>query len=148
MVSLLYRNDEVVPVLLKRVLQFYARTVREVHMKSKYALHGQCGHRNARHIIINNLIKRAMTPYDIHFIREPTRCNWNHGKRPEGLTIIPWKRVELLVKELTCEDTLCKKITRKKAGGDVRRRECVKTTKYSSLGVRFCSVLIAILWRS
>lgn len=117
----------------------------------KFGLHGlackRSAGRKARHEIINDLIKRALTSCDIPSIREPSGCDRNDGKKPDGLTIIPWKRGKPLVWDFTCGDTVCKtyiKSTCKRAGGAAKCRECVKTTKYSSLGNRFCFVPVAI----
>lgn len=103
--------------------------------------------RKARHEMINDLIKRALIACGIPAIREPKGCNRTDGKKPDGLTLIPWKRGKPLVWDFTCADTLCKsyvKSTSKTRGAAANTRETVKKSKYASLEDRFCFVPIAI----
>lgn len=97
--------------------------------------------------MINDLIKRALLSCGIPSIREPEGCNRSDGKKPDGLTLIPWKRGKPLVWDFTCADTLCKsyiKSTSKRRCAAANTRETVKKSKYASLVDRFYFVPIAI----
>lgn len=103
--------------------------------------------RKSRHEMVNDLLKRALVSCGIPAIREPNGCNRSDGKKPDGLTLIPWKRGKPLVWDFTCADTFCKsylKSTSKHRGGAANTRETRKKSKYASLEDRFCFVPIAI----
>lgn len=103
--------------------------------------------RKAKHEMVNDLFKRALTSCGIPAIREPNGCSRSDGKKPDGLTLIPWKRGKPLVWDFTGVDTLCKsyvKSTSKRRGAAANTREARKKSKYSSLEDRFCFVPIAI----
>lgn len=72
----------------------------------EFGLHGlSCkkrAGRKARHEMVNDLIKRALTSCGIPAIREPEGCNRSDGKKPDGLTLIPWKYGKPLVWDFTC----------------------------------------------
>jgi len=45
----------------------------------------------ARHQAINDVIARAITAAGIPVTKEPVDLVRNDGKRPDGLTLIPWQ---------------------------------------------------------
>ena len=47
--------------------------------------------KHARHNVINDLVERAVTLADIPCVKEPQGLSRSDGKRPDGMTIIPWK---------------------------------------------------------
>ncbi|KAI8437435.1 hypothetical protein MSG28_011758 [Choristoneura fumiferana] len=62
------------------------------------------------------------------------------GKRPDGMSLIPWKTGRALVWDATCTDTLASSYltaTTKRAGAAVDARERLKVTKYSCLGAQY-----------
>lgn len=80
----------------------------------------KCSGRKTKHESINDLIKRALLTCDVPALREPTGCNRADGKRPDGLTLIPWKRGKPLIWDFTCAGTTCQsyvRVTRRHAGG-------------------------------
>jgi hypothetical protein len=58
------------------------------------------------HICNNEDLKRAFSSANIPCILEPTGVLRDDGKRPDGITIIPWKKGKSLVWDVTCTDTL------------------------------------------
>jgi len=46
--------------------------------------------RHVRHSAVNDLIQRALSSANIPSRLEPTGLSCNDGKRPDGLTLIPW----------------------------------------------------------
>jgi hypothetical protein len=64
--------------------------------------------RRARHEMINDLVKRALTSAEIPSIREPNGYYRKDNKRPDGITLIPWLCGKPLLWDVTCTDTLAK----------------------------------------
>ena len=62
--------------------------------------------RHPRHSHINDLIKRALVSAGIATIREPQGVSRMDGKRPDGMSMYPWKQGKLLLWDFTCVDTL------------------------------------------
>ena len=64
--------------------------------------------RHFRHNAVNDLIKRAlaMASAETPAILEPASLSRSDGKRPDGLSIVPWTRERSLVLDFTCPDTL------------------------------------------
>ncbi len=110
----------------------------------RYGRHGlackKSSGRKARHETINDLIKRALATCGVPALREPTGCNRSDGKRPDGLTLIPWKRGKPLIWDFTSADTTCKsyiKLTCRKSGSAAKQRENAKVSKYQCLADNF-----------
>lgn len=57
--------------------------------------------RNARHTMANNIIKNAFQAAEIPAELEP-RSLFSDGKRPDGLTLVPWARGKYLAWDFTC----------------------------------------------
>ena len=57
-------------------------------------LHGlacrQSSGRMSRHHLINDIVHRALTRAEVPAIKEPAGLMRSDGKRPDGLTLIPW----------------------------------------------------------
>ena len=62
--------------------------------------------RHSRHSQVNDLIKRALGSAQVPSIREPPGLSRQDGKRPDGLTLLPWSNGRSLVWDFTCSDTL------------------------------------------
>ncbi|KAJ4436666.1 hypothetical protein ANN_16797 [Periplaneta americana] len=59
-----------------------------------------------RHTSLNDIIKRSLTSCGIPSLLEPPGISRADGKRPDGLTLIPWSRGKSLIWDSTCVDTL------------------------------------------
>ncbi|KAJ4428389.1 hypothetical protein ANN_24409 [Periplaneta americana] len=59
-----------------------------------------------RHTSLNDIIKRSLTSCGIPSLLEPPGISRADGKRPDGLTLIPWSRGKSLIWDSTCIDTL------------------------------------------
>ena len=55
---------------------------------------------------MNDLVRRALVSVQIPAIREPPGLSRKDGKRPDGLTLLPWTQGKSLVWDFTCSDTL------------------------------------------
>ena len=74
---------------------------RATHGLSCYKSEG----RFSRHAAFNDIIKRSLAAAHIPSMPEPTGLCRSDGKRPDGVTIIPWKSGRTLVWDATCTDT-------------------------------------------
>ena len=74
----------------------------------QYGVHGLSCRRSAgfhsRHSAVNYLIKRALAAATIPARLEPSCLSRNDGKRPDGLTLVPWSHGRCLVWDFTCPD--------------------------------------------
>jgi len=62
--------------------------------------------RHARHSAVNDLIRRALSSANIPSRLEPTGLSRNVGKRPDGLTLMPWANGRCLLCYFTCSHIL------------------------------------------
>ena len=62
--------------------------------------------RMPRHQALNDLIWRALTNAGVHSTKEPSGMSRTDGKRPDGLTLIPWQRGKSLAWDVTVVNTL------------------------------------------
>ena len=61
--------------------------------------------RHQRHAALNDIVKRALSAAHIPSRLEPTGLVRTDGKRPDGVSLAPWKSGRLLVWDATCPDT-------------------------------------------
>ena len=62
--------------------------------------------RIARHTSINGIIKAALTAAETPCQLEPRGLTRDDGKRPDGVTTMPWKEGRCLMWYVACPDTL------------------------------------------
>lgn len=62
--------------------------------------------RFARHVELNDIIKRALASAQIPSRLEPVGLDHNSRKHPDGMTLIPWSNGQILAWDATCSDTL------------------------------------------
>ena len=90
----------------------------------------------ARHHHINDLIWHALQRAGILSIKEPVVLSRSDGKRPDGLTLIPWQGGKNLIWNVTVADTLAASYlstTSRLMGGAAESASDKKDTKYGSL---------------
>jgi len=69
--------------------------------------HGLACRKSAgRNNAVKDLIKHALASAVTPAILEPTSLSRSDGKRPNGLTIVPWACGRSLMLDFTCPDTL------------------------------------------
>ena len=61
--------------------------------------------RHSRHAALNHIMKCSLTAAQIPAALEPNGLCREDGKRPDGVTIVPWKSGRSLVWDATCSDT-------------------------------------------
>ncbi|XP_063545795.1 uncharacterized protein LOC134753786 [Cydia strobilella] len=82
--------------------------------------------RLSRHAALNDILRRALVSANVPAALEPQIAR-DDGKRPDGMSLIPWRMGRALVWDATCADTLAASYisaTSKQAGAaaDVRER--------------------------
>ena len=96
---------------------------------------------------MNDILARGLRSAEVPNVREPPGCSRADGKKPDGLTLVPWQRGRSLVWDFTCADTLCPSYVRQTAkspGAAARQAEEKKARKYDFLKDRFIFVPVAI----
>ena len=54
---------------------------------------------------LNNIVKRSLEATKIPYHLEPSGLYRSDGKRPDGASVVPWQRGNILVWDATCSDT-------------------------------------------
>ena len=110
----------------------------------KYGHHGlsckKSRGRQARHSSLNDAVQRSLGSAHVTSILEPVGLDRGDGKRPNGLTIFPWKFGKALVWDVTVVDTLAQSYvatTSQQAGAAADAAENRKQRKYHALENRF-----------
>jgi hypothetical protein len=88
-----------------------------------------------------------MTKANIQAVKEPSGLTRNDGKRPDGVTLIPWSRGRCLTWDVTVPDTLAASHldrTSVTAGAAAEHAAVLKTAKYSQLISYYDFVPIAV----
>ncbi|KAJ0181588.1 hypothetical protein K1T71_002310 [Dendrolimus kikuchii] len=62
--------------------------------------------RTSRHAAINDIIRRSLVTVGVPAVLEPNGLCRDDGKRPDGMSLVPWKMGRPLVWDATCVDTL------------------------------------------
>ena len=89
-----------------------------------------------RHAWLNDLIHRALIRAEIPAVKEPQGLSRDDGKRPDGLTLVPWQSGRSAMWDVTVAHTLATSYVSQNAlqAGSAAAAESVrKTTKYSTL---------------
>ncbi|XP_061713148.1 uncharacterized protein LOC133521996 [Cydia pomonella] len=96
--------------------------------------------RFSRHAALNDILRRSLASVNVPALLEPPGIIRDDGKRPDGMTLIPWKLGRVLVWDATCVDTLAPSHlhgTSAKAGAAAEAAEKLKKTKYRGLGTEY-----------
>lgn len=96
--------------------------------------------RFSRHAALNDIIRRSLASANVPAVLEPTGILRNDGKRPDGMSLIPWSMGRVLVWDATCVDTLAPSHlhrTSLRAAAAAEAAERVKVGKYSGLGAEY-----------
>ena len=92
--------------------------------------------RMSRHHQLNDVIHRAFSRCCIPAVKEPSGLSRSDGKRPDGMTLIPWRVGECLFWDVTVVDTLANSYlpsTSVSAGSAAEQAAIRKESKYASL---------------
>ena len=92
--------------------------------------------RHHRHAALNDIIHRALSSAKVPSRLEPTGLLRSDGKRPDGVTLVPWECGKSLIWDATCPDTFAPSYTSlatSEAGAVAAAAEERKKSKYSHL---------------
>jgi len=90
----------------------------------------------ARHQAINDTVARAISAAGVPITKEPVGLTRLDGKRPDGLTLIPWQGGKSLTWDVTVVSTLADSYlhsTSRSAGSAAEAASVRKESKYSTL---------------
>jgi hypothetical protein len=91
--------------------------------------------RFSRHTELNSIINRFLTSIHVNSTLEPNGLSRDDGKRPDGMTLVPWVKGQPLVWDVTVVDTLADRYVLKSSevSGFAAEMACKrKHSKYSS----------------
>jgi hypothetical protein len=92
--------------------------------------------RFSRHTEIHSIINRSLTSIHVNSTLEPNGLSRDDGKRPDGMTLVPWIKGQPLVWDVTVVDTLADSYVLKSSevSGSAAEMACKrKHSKYSSI---------------
>ena len=92
--------------------------------------------RHYRHAAINNIVYRAMSAAKIPSRLETSGLSRSDGKRPDGVSVVPWRNGKLLIWDATSPDTFASSyssLASADAGLVAARAEELKEAKYAFL---------------
>ena len=101
----------------------------------------------ARHRALNDVIARAFVAADVPVTKEPTGLSRSDGKRPDGLTLVPWKCGKALTWDVTVAATLAESYIRSTsvtAGSAAEAAALKKCAKYGNLPANYLFQPIAL----
>lgn len=107
---------------------------------TRLGLHGlsciKSAGRTSRHASLNDILRRALVTAGVPAVLEPSGLARDDGKRPDGMTLVPWKLGRPLVWDATCVDTLAPSHlsgTSSRAGAAANTAENLKRRKYAAI---------------
>lgn len=107
----------------------------------------RCSGRIPRHQAINEIIRRAVAASGVPCILEPPGLSRADGKRPDGATMIPWRKGKCLLWDATCVSTYAASHihgTQRVAGSAAETAAKTKHAKYACLESSHLFVPIAV----
>ena len=90
--------------------------------------------RHCRYAMLNDILHRALSSANVPSQLEPTGLDRADGKRPDGITMVPWSNGRLLVWDATCVDTFAPShlsMTASEVCAAANQAEQTKIKKYS-----------------
>ena len=103
--------------------------------------------RHSRHSMLNDIICRSLQRAQIPAVKEPNGLCRSDGKRPDGVTMIPWSRGRCMAWDVTVVDTLAPSHvtdSSSSAGSAAVKAEGIKTAKYASLAQTHVFIPLAL----
>lgn len=106
----------------------------------------RCSGRFPRHHALNDIVRRALISANIPCVLEPPGLCRTDGKRPDGLTLVPWQKGKSLLWDATCVSTFAASHLRRTiqtAGAAAELAAVRKREKYSTLEGKYYFVPLA-----
>ena len=101
----------------------------------------------SRHQYLNDIIWRSLLKAGVPAVKEPSELTRTDGKRPDGLTQIPWEAGKYATWDVTVIDTLASiniQYSFAKAGAAAERAADRKSAKYTELAAAHTFIPVAI----
>jgi len=102
--------------------------------------------RHPRHGLLNDVIWRTLQRAKIPAQKEPTGLTRTDGKRPDGVTMVPWARGRCMAWDVTVPDTLAPshvQASAGRAGVVAEQSEATKNTKYATIATTHTFIPLA-----
>jgi Reverse transcriptase (RNA-dependent DNA polymerase) len=99
-----------------------------------------------RHSAMNDIIYKSLSRADIPSVKEPSSLSRTDGKRPDGLSLIPWKGGKSVVWDVTVSDTVARSYVSscaQSAGSAAEMASVKKHAKYTEIAKNHHFVPIA-----
>ena len=103
--------------------------------------------RFSRHANLNDVLKRSLTSAGLPAILEPQGLDRGNGRRPDGLTLFPFKHGKSLTWDATCVDTFAESVLIKSSlepGAAARAAELRKRERYATIAQQHIFVPVAV----
>ena len=103
--------------------------------------------RQPRHTALNDLIYRALAAAGLSAILEPRGLDRGDGRRPDGVTVFPFRRGRMLMWDATCVNTYASTHLldcASTAGAAARAAEDRKRQRYAALALRYDFTPLAV----
>ena len=103
--------------------------------------------RFSRHAALNEIIHRSLQSANVPSHLEPAGLYRSDGRRPDGISIIPWKCGKCLLWDATTPDTYApshRSVAVRGAGEVALQAEHLKHSKYSALEAKYHFVPVAV----
>jgi len=103
--------------------------------------------RSTRHHNLNDVVWRVIKKANVPSVKEPSGRFRSDGKRPDGLTLIPYKNGKCVTWDVTVTDTLTQSnlsSTSSASGGAAQAAADRKSLKYAQLAQTYMFVLIVM----
>ena len=87
-----------------------------------------------RHAALNDIILRSLSSAGIPACLEPSGLSRSDGKRPDGLTLVPWERGRPMIWDVTVPDTMApsyRSAAVSHSGSVAAQAEAKKSSKYN-----------------
>ena len=100
-----------------------------------------------QHMAVNDIICRFLVSAGVRSHLEPGGLCRSDGKRPDGVSIIPWKDGKPIIWDATCPDTYApshQDVSATGAGKVAEQAEQVKCSKYALLQKKYTFVPVGI----
>ena len=107
----------------------------------------RCSGRTSRHHNLNNIIWRALSRAGVPSVKEPVGLSRSDGKRPDGMTLVPWSSGKCAVWDVTVTDTMANSYlnsTSTTAGGAADIAAARNAEKYQELARGYEVIPVAI----
>ncbi|KAI5637191.1 hypothetical protein NE865_10088 [Phthorimaea operculella] len=107
----------------------------------------KCAGRFPRHHALNEIIRRALVSANVPCVLEPPGLCRTDGKRPDGLTLVPWDKGRSLLWDATCVSTFAASHlpkTTREAGSAAEFAAGQKHIKYAELERNYLFVPFAV----